>query len=276
MSFSAEIKSELCNIIPPGRHCQLAEMAAIIYFSGTISENISIENEALRRKYFTLSKKAFSIEAGTDKVLEALRYYRDDILVSSLLIKKTCCRRAFLRSAFTCVGSMSNPSRGYHLEFVFNFEKQAKQLMDILNAFSIESRLTKRKKYSVVYIKEGEVVVDLINIMGAHNALLKLESLRVEKEVRNRVNRKVNCETANIGKTVTAATRQIEDITYLKERYGFTALPDNLRQIAEVRLEYPEASLKELGELLTPPIGKSGVNHRLRKLELLVKEKRND
>ena len=278
MSFSIEVKSELCKIIPPGRHCQLAEMAAIVYFAGTVSKAqdgqpeiiITSENEAIQRKYFTLLKKAFNIEAGADKVFQALRLERDDVTVSSLLLKNTCCRRAYLRSIFTLIGSISNPVSGYHLEFVFNYEQQAKQLKTLLSGFSLESRITKRKKYTVVYIKEGAVVVDLLNIMGAHHALLRLENLRVEKEVRNLVNRKVNCEAANISKTVFAAARQIEDITYLKEHCGFLLLPDNLRQIAEVRLQYPEATLQELGELLEPPIGKSGVNHRLRKLSELA------
>jgi DNA-binding protein WhiA len=111
-----------------------------------------------------------------------------------------------------------------------------------------------------------------LNVVGAHKALLNLENLRVEKEVRNTVNRKVNCETANIGKTVSAAARQIEDITRIKERGGFKLLPDYLRQTAELRLEYPDASLQELGELLCPPLGKSGVNHRLRKLAAIARQ----
>jgi len=302
MSFSAEIKSELLKIIPDGRHCQLAEMAAIIYFCGVINTQkdktpeitLTTENETVKRKCFTLLEKAFNIEAdaknrhlsSTLEVLQALRFYRDGKNlrgpgegISSLLLKNTCCRRAYLRSAFICIGSMSNPQSGYHLEFVFNHELQAKQLKDTLNSFSLESKITKRKKYYVVYVKEGTSIVDLLNIMGAHNALLRLESLRVEKEVRNLVNRKVNCEAANINKAVAAAARQIEDITYIRDKIGFTGLPDNLRRIAELRLEYPDVTLQELGSLLNPPIGKSGVNHRLRKLSEIKKvfqEEKND
>ncbi|MCL2718554.1 MAG: DNA-binding protein WhiA [Lachnospiraceae bacterium] len=286
MSFSAEVKSELLNIIPTGRHCQLAEIAAMIYFSGTVSLNkesrpkifITAENEAIRRKYFTLLEKAFNIEAGDRIILQALRLYRKEEQlqaicegISSLLIKNTCCRRAYLRSTFICIGSMSNPQGGYHLEFVFNFEQQAKQLKDILNGFSVDSKITKRKKYFVVYVKEGASIVDLLNIMGAHNALLRLETLRVEKEVRNSVNRKVNCEAANISKAVTAAARQIEEIIFIKDKVGFANLPANLKQIAELRLEYPDIAMQELGALLNPPIGKSGVNHRLRKLSEIAK-----
>jgi len=297
MSFSAEIKSELLKIIPDGRHCQLAEMAAIIYFCGVINVQkdktpeltLTTENEAIKRKYFTLEEKAFNIKAdiknrhlATLDVLQALRLSHDGKKlrclgeeISSLLIKNTCCRRAYLRSAFICIGSMSNPQSGYHLEFVFSHELQAKQLKDVLNGFSLDSKITKRKKYYVVYVKEGASIVDLLNIMGAHNALLRLESLRVEKEVRNLVNRKVNCEAANINKAVAAAARQIEDISYIRDKMGFTILPDNLRRIAELRLEYPDVTLQELGSLLNPPIGKSGVNHRLRKLSEIVQKYNN-
>ena len=274
MSFSAEIKSELLSIIPNGRHCQLAEIAAIFYACGLARETkggekeiiLTTENEALKRKYFTLLTKAFNIEADVNIVLQGLRYYHDEWKLSSLLIKKTCCRRAYLRGAFICTGSMSNPHGGYHLEFVFFHEQQAQQLKDVLYSFSLDSKITKRKKYYVVYVKEGASIVDLLNIMGAHHALLRLENLRVEKEVRNLVNRKVNCEAANISKSVAAAARQIEDIIYLRDQVGFAVLPPNLRQIAELRLEYPEVTLHELGSLVKPPIGKSGVNHRLRKL----------
>lgn len=298
MSFSAEIKSELVTIIPNGRHCQLAEIAAIIYFWGTISINedgrpqitIVTENEAIKRKYFTLLKKAFNIDAGSMKnhskgakdevfILQALRLYRDgeklhDMSegISSLLIKNTCCRRAYLRTVFVCTGSMSNPQGGYHLEFVLGSEKQAEQLNEIMNGFSLEARITKRKKNFVVYVKEGASIVDLLNIMGAHHSLLKLESLRVEKEFRNLVNRKVNCEAANISKTVTAAARQIEEIMNIRDKIGFAGLPVHLRQIAELRLDYPDITLHELGALLNPPIGKSGVNHRLRKLSEIAND----
>lgn len=123
-------------------------------------------------------------------------------------------------------------------------------------------------------MKEGKAIVDLLNVMEAHVALMNLENLRILKEVRNSVNRRVNCEAANITKTVNAASRQIEDILLLKERYGLENLPENLREMAEVRLEYPDAPLKELGELLEPPVGKSGVNHRLRKLSEMAEKLR--
>ena len=136
----------------------------------------------------------------------------------------------------------------------------------MIQGFDIDAKIVLRKKYYVVYLKEGSGIVDLLNVCEAHVSLMKLENLRILKEMRNSINRRVNCEAANITKTVNAAARQIEDIEYIRDHYGFQNLPDNLRQMAEVRLENPDAPLKELGEYLEPPVGKSGVNHRLRKL----------
>ena len=149
-------------------------------------------------------------------------------------------------------------------------EDKARQLQSVIQGFDIEAKIVLRKKYYVVYLKEGSGIVDLLNVCEAPVALMKLENMRIVKEMRNSVNRRVNCETANITKTVNAATRQIEDIEYIRDHYGLENLPETLRQMAEVRLENPDAPLKELGEYLDPPVGKSGVNHRLRKLSELA------
>lgn len=283
MSFSRTVKEELADYISPARHCQLAELAAMIHFGGRISEDgrhllLEIENESVSRKCFTLLQKTYNInnvmsQDDEEKVLQGLHLYDNangkiglDKPVNALLIKNNCCARAFLRGAFLCIGSMSDPEKSYHLEFVCNDLEQAQQMQSIIQEFQIEAKIIKRKKYYVVYLKEGAGLVDLLNVMGAHVSLMNLENLRIVKEMRNSINRRVNCEAANITKTVNAASKQIEDILLVKERYGFEKLPENLRQMAEVRLEYPEATLKELGEYLEPAVGKSGVNHRLRKL----------
>ncbi len=287
MSFSSDIKEELEKVIPESRHCRLAELAALIHFGCRIEipaadgetgkgkmEDIAIypENPFVERKYFTLLKKTFIINNAV-KVLQAVKVldetgYIHELSeqVNPLLIKNSCCRRAFLRGVFLCVGSMSDPKKGYHLEFVCEHEPQALQIKQAVSGFEIEAKIVRRKKYYVVYLKEGAGIVDLLNVIGAHISLMQLESLRVEKEVRNSINRKVNCEAANISKTVYAASKQIEDILFLQKNYGLSNLPDHLRQMAEVRLEHPENSLQELGKYLNPPVGKSGVNHRLRKL----------
>lgn len=282
MSFSTTVKEELEKTVPGPRHCQLAELAAIIHFGCRLSEDsegkpelsLHSENESVARKYFTLLKKTFIISTDTiEKVLQAVKIYDGNRQVrqlggeiSPLLLKSSCCRRAYLRGAFLCVGSMSDPQKSYHLEFVCEQEVQAKQIKEMLHSFELEAKIVRRKKYYVVYLKEGAGIVDLLNVMGAHLSLMNLENLRIEKEMRNSINRQVNCEAANITKTVNAASKQIEDILLLKERYGLSNLPENLQEMALVRLSHPESSLQELGGYLNPPVGKSGVNHRLRKL----------
>ena len=288
MSFSAEVKEELAKHISPARHCQMAELSAMLHYAGqyglmedgTLTIGFQSENEAVLRKGFTLLKKAYNI----DTVIGVKGQKKADLLAimgdlsgpaDTSLLKQACCRRAFIRGAFLSCGSISDPTKGYHLEFVCNNRTQAEQLQEIIGQFDIEAKIVCRKKYFVVYVKEGAGIVELLNIMEAHVALMNLENLRILKEMRNSINRRVNCEAANIQKTVQASTRQVEDIIYLRDYYGFSRLPDNLREMAEVRLAYPEAALKELGEYLAPPVGKSGVNHRLRKLSELAEKLRS-
>lgn len=287
MSFSKEVKEELAGHISSARHCRMAELAAMMSFSGQYGRDsqglytigFQLENEVVLRKGFTLLEKTYNIEknAGiTEKEMQG--FYRNfgnlRGMTDSRLLEKSCCRRAFLRGAFLCVGSISDPEKGYHLEFVCTEEVKARQLRQVIQGFDIEAKIVPRKKYYVVYIKEGAGIVDLLNVMGAHVALMNLENLRILKEMRNSINRRVNCETANITKTVNAANRQIEDILFLRDHYGLQKLPPALREMAQVRLEHPDAPLKELGELLEPPVGKSGVNHRLRKLSELAEKVR--
>lgn len=149
-------------------------------------------------------------------------------------------------------------------------EEKAGQLRDLINAFGLDSKIAQRKNHYLVYLKEGSQIVDILNVMEAHVALMELENVRILKEMRNSVNRQVNCETANINKTVTAAARQVDDILYIRDTVGFSDLPESLSEIAELRLEHPESSLVELGNMLGSPIGKSGVNHRLKKLSLIA------
>ena len=300
MSFSGQIKEELAQVISSPRHCQLAELAALVQFCGHIEEDGSLlvqsENPLVIRKCFTLLKKTFKIEAvaksqmqtqnyrlfvtGEDafRILEALKicdtagHLMMRHLTDPVLIKNSCCKRAYLRGCYMAVGSMSDPYKSYHLELVCGLQAQAEQLLKILHDFSLDAKMIVRKKYYVVYMKEGENIADFLNITEAHKALMEFENTRIYKGMRNMVNRKVNCEAANITKTVNAATRQVEDIRLIRENKGLDGLPEPLRQMAYVRLENPQASLGELGKLLDPPVGKSGVNHRLRKLGELAKE----
>ncbi len=314
MSFSGDIKEELSRQMNPARHCQIAELAALLSICGSIiitSRNeyrlkIHTENQAVARKVFTLVKKTFNIEADISirknmnrensvysvivkkhedalrilqatKLLEEKESEFDEIhIVDPIIIQQTCCKRAFLRGVFLAAGSVSDPTKSYHFEIVCNAEEMAIQMTRLLGIFMIEAKIVPRKKVFVVYVKEGSQIVDILNIMEAHHSLMDLENVRILKEMRNTVNRKVNCETANINKTVSAAMKQIEDITYLRDTIGLGKLPKGLKETALTRLENPEASLKELGELLSPPVGKSGVNHRLRKLGELADEVRQE
>lgn len=309
MSFSGEVKEELSRQFQKSRHCQIAEIAAILGFAGKLEADSALrvytENISLARKYFMLMKKTFhadmkiAVRQGgylqksrifvisltdpqeVNKVLQAVKWQdesgrdiRGKELADGRLIQNGCCRRAFIRGAFLSAGSMSDPEKSYHFEIVCTSEEKAQQLMEIINSFEIDAKIVTRKKNYVVYVKEGAQIVDMLNIMEAHVALMNLENVRILKEMRNSVNRQVNCETANINKTVNAAVKQIQDINYIQETVGLDSLPENLQEIAEIRLKYPEAPLKELGTFLEPAVGKSGVNHRLRRLCEIAEELR--
>lgn len=306
MSFSSEVKEELMKQTGRSRHCQLAELAAILGHLGRLesageNSNITIftEHAGLAKKCFTLVKRAFDItpelerdnscvlkivgEENVKRVLMGLKFLDEPSgkpepirgRVNGLLLQKSCCRRAFLRGAFLASGSISDPNKSYHFELVCPNEVQAQQLQELMTDFNTDAKIVERKNHYVVYLKEGAQIVDMLNIMEAHVSLMNLENVRILKEMRNHVNRKVNCETANINKTVNAAVKQIEDIRFIREKAGLDILPEHLRQMAEVRLEHPEVPLKELGEYLSPPVGKSGVNHRLRKISEIADRMRS-
>ncbi len=312
MSFSGEVKEELSGYLPAARHCQIAELAAIFGMCGQIQREksglwvrIHTENIAVARKYFTLLQKTFNIKADmcvrrnaylkksrtyiivitnqdeVQRFLEALKIEdetgnltENKKITDQRILQSSCCRRAFIRGAFLASGSISDPEKFYHLEIVCTSQEKAEQMRQIINSFPVEAKIVKRKKYHVVYIKEGEQIGEMLRIMEASLAVMNLENIRIVKEMRNSINRQVNCETANIHKTVSAAIEQINDIKYIREYVGFDNLPENLREIALARLEKPEATLKELGDSLTPPVGKSGVNHRLRKLKMIADKSR--
>lgn len=291
MSFSQTVKEELSRQKPGALHCRIAELTAMISMCGGVEVScrdrfclrIQTENLFVARKSFTLLKKTFNIRLDVmvrqNKSIRGGRSfevvsYGDLSAVRHVLIQNLCCKRAFIRGAFLASGSVSDPEKGYHFEIVCNSLEKANQLCDMIGSFGIEARVTMRKKNHIVYIKEGAQIVDMLNIMEAHVALMNFENIRILKEMRNSVNRQVNCETANLNKTVSAAVKQIEDIQYIKATIGFDQLPEGLTEIAELRLEQPQATLKELGQMLTPCVGKSGVNHRLRKLSLIAEELR--
>ena len=284
MSFSSDVKTELGRQFGKSRHCQLAELSGILEMDGKIVDGVlelNSDNPLLLQKYALLLQKAFDINISKalsrgdwERVLSALRWDEQSIgqPVDGLLVQQTCCKRAFIRGAFMASGSISNPNKSYHFEIVCRTIEQAEQLQELMNGFEADAKVVERKNHYVVYLKEGSQIVDMLNVMEAYVSLMNLENVRILKEMRNSVNRKVNCETANINKTVSAAVKQIEDIRKIQANGELEHLPDPLRQMAELRLEYPEATLAELGTYLDPPVGKSGVNHRLRKLSAIAEE----
>jgi len=180
------------------------------------------------------------------------------------------CKNIYLRELFLSRGSISDPKKSYHLEISVLEEDSAKQLCELMGLFNLNAKYLKRNTNYVVYLKEGENIVDFLNIIGAHSSLLEFENVRIMKEVRNNINRIVNCETANLEKTVDASIRQIENIKYLNNTKEFQKLNRKLKEIAELRLTNRDATLLELGEMLSPPLGKSGVNYRLSKLDKIA------
>ncbi len=313
-SFSFKAKNEICRATPKRNCCRLAELAALIHTSGTIrlagkervSLKISTENAFIARRIFTLIKSLTGespeilvrrnrrfrknnnyvlLIAKPDvakKILEdtcilfqdAEGNMRSQSDIDKRLVRRPCCRKSYLRGAFLGGGSVSDPRKAYHLELIAHSEKYGESLCRLVREFGLHAKLIERKNNYVVYLKEGEHIVTLLSLIGAHTALLNLENIRIYKDMRNHINRIVNCETANLSKTINASVRQVENIEYIRDRIGFSCLPPNLREVAELRLSFPDASLRELGERMIPRMGKSGVNHRLRKLDQIAEDHR--
>ncbi len=304
MTFASKVKVNLAKQITHNRSSLLAELSAIVRVCGTIKlvshgvdTYITTENAAVARLVFTLFKKVFKIHTTVtvkkNKSLKRHNIYevyienalpildslgiidtssglgiREDI--PHFILKDDESKRAYIRGLFLGSGSISNPDSFYHLEFVTHNEVFANSIIDLLAYFDVVAKVIKRKSNYVVYIKEGDKIVDVLNIIGAHKTLLSFENTRIIKNVRNKVNRQRNCDVANLNKVVTTSMRQVAKISYLKEHIGLDSLPKHLAEIAELRIEHQELSLSDLGKLLSPPLGKSGINHRLKKLEKIA------
>lgn len=309
MSFSSQSKNEVARIHTEGKCCNRAQLAGIVRVSSSlelvgfkqINLRITTENAAVARWIFSFTKKLYqlsgSLSMKENKTLHRHHSYdifiekANDILVNlgiigpegnifeivsempDFIFQKECCKRAYLRGVYLGSGSLSDPGKSYHFEIVCHDETYAGNLVVFLNSFyDLSSKYTMRKQNFIVYIKESEKIVDFLNIIGAHQTLLEFENIRIIKQMRNNVNRVVNCETANLNKTIDAAYDQIQAIEYLEKSLGLHSIPEKLREVAEKRLDNPDATLLELGEMLNPPIGKSGVNHRLKKIIQLAEK----
>ena len=301
MSFASETKKELTNLeIKPC--CIQAELSALIRMNGSMSfsnrkliVDIQTENAAIARRIYTLIKKSYDVPVEllvrkkmrlkknnvyivrlsqrAKEILEDMKILGEGFTfihdIASDLVKKKCCKRSYLRGAFLAGGSVNNPeTSSYHLEVASLYKEHNESLCELMNKFGLNRKTLERKKGYITYLKEAEKITEFLNIIGAVNALLRFEDVRIVRDMRNSVNRLVNCETANLNKTIGASIRQVENIRYINETVGLHILPEKLREIAELRLHYTDVTLKELGEMVTGgTISKSGINHRLRKID---------
>lgn len=308
MSFASDVKKELTTLEVHKEHAK-AELAALIRMNGAVTLvnrqfvlNVQTENAAIARRLFTLLKDHYGVNSEllvrrkmklkknnvyivrlkqeTQRVLEDLEImdgYMFNTRVSSSIMGNEQKMRSYLRGAFLAGGSVNNPETSrYHLEIYSMYEEQCQDLCDMLQFYGLNGRVAERRNGFITYLKGAEEIADFLVLVGATNAMLKFEDVRIVRDLRNSVNRLMNCENANMNKTADAAKKQIENIQLIDEKVGLDSLPEKLREVAEVRLENPEISLKELGEMLpSGPITKSGINHRIRKIneyaEKLVK-----
>ncbi|MBM7585996.1 DNA-binding protein WhiA [Bacillus pakistanensis] len=308
MSFASETKKELTNL-EVKECCSKAELSALIRMNGSLSfsnrtliVNIQTENAAIARRIYILLKKGYDtpvellvrkkmrlkknnvyivrLNENSKEILEDLQILGEGFTfvhdISESLVKKKCCKRSYLRGAFLAGGSVNNPeTSSYHLEIFSLYEEHNHALSQLMNSFGLNSKILERKKGFITYLKEAEKITEFLNVVGAHNALLRFEDVRIVRDMRNSVNRLVNCETANLNKTIGAALRQVENIRYIEQTVGLQVLPDKLREIAELRVTYSDVTLKELGEMVSGgSISKSGINHRLRKIDQIAEKLR--
>ncbi|MFF2889546.1 DNA-binding protein WhiA [Paenibacillus sp. NPDC057967] len=305
MSFAAQTKKEL-TLIESDSCCERAELSALIRMNGSVSLSsrkvvldISTENAAIARRIYSLIKRHFEVHVellvrkkmrlkknnvyivrmptNVQEVLSELCIVSEGFMfndgIDKEIVRKPCCKRSYLRGAFLAGGSVNNPEgSSYHLEISSMYEQHCGALVDLANKFDLNARCIERKKGFIFYIKEGEKIIELLNIIGAHQALFKFEDVRIMRDMRNSVNRIVNCETANLNKTIGAAVRQIDNIKLLQKEVGLESLPEKLREVAEIRLQHPDLNLTEVGEMLRGKVSKSGVNHRLRKIDELAEK----
>ncbi|MBT2698122.1 DNA-binding protein WhiA [Bacillus sp. ISL-40] len=308
MSFASETKKELTNL-EVKTCCIQAELSALIRMNGSLSfsnrklvVDIQTENAAIARRIYTLLKKSYDVQVEllvrkkmrlkkNNVYIVRLSHQAKEILedtkiigegftiihdISPELVKKKCCKRSYLRGAFLAGGSVNNPeTSSYHLEIFSLYKEHNDSLCELMNTFGLNSKTLERKKGYITYLKEAEKITEFLNVAGAHNALLRFEDVRIVRDMRNSVNRLVNCETANLNKTIGASIRQVENIRYINATVGLQILPEKLREIAELRLNYTDVTLKELGEMVSGgAISKSGINHRLRKIDAIAEKLR--
>lgn len=308
MSFASDMKNELTRIEIDNDNAK-AELSALIRMNGALSLsnqqfviNIQTENATTVRRIYSLIKHVFRVEveilvrkkmklkknniyicrikSKAQAILDELGILKDGIFTHAIdesMVKDDEMRRSYLRGAFLAGGSVNNPeTSSYHLEIFSLYESHSKGLTQLMNSYELNAKNLERKKGWITYLKEAERIAEFLSLIGGYQALLKFEDVRIVRDMRNSVNRLVNCETANLNKTVSAAMKQVENIQIIDDEIGLDQLPDRLREVAKLRIEHQDVSLKELGEMVsTGTISKSGVNHRLRKLNEIASKIKN-
>lgn len=306
-SFASEVKNELARLSTAAKCCRAAELAALLRMGASMAIgprmmmglNFTTENAAIARRILHFLKEDFSLRTevvvsrarrlkknnsytvkvvpseGVRDLLTSVGFFEDGGSFNAggkdrAILRKTCCRQAYLRGAFLGGGSVNRPESAYHMELVTGNYGFAKTLFDIMRRFGLPVGITDRKNDYIIYLKEAEAIADFLSLTGANETLTEFEVARNLKDVRNQVNRLVNCETANLQKTVNAAVRQLESIRTIERLKGLKSLPQGLFEAAKLRLENPEANLQELVAINENKVSKSGMNHRLRKLEKIA------
>lgn len=310
MSFSSDLKEELCRVISHDECCMMAELTGFLITNcNIVKENneftlrMSTENSTAIRRVYSYFKKIYEItpisniekEKTFKDTLFQLRivdkddlekifknsYINIDVKLQIIIDKKDlirekeCCRRSFLRGVFVGAGSITNPNNRYHLEIVANSNENALFINELITGVGLSSKIIKRKKDFVIYLKGAEDISDFLTLIGSNKGRLAFEETRVIKDMRNRVNRLNNFENANFDKTIDAGLGQIADIELIKQNRKFSKLPEGLKQLAKLRLSYKEATLEELGNMLEPKLSRAGVSHRFKKIKEIANELRN-
>lgn len=308
MSFASEMKNELTRI-EVDKCCMKSELSALIKMNGAVSYfdgqwviNVQTENAAIARRIFSLIKNVYRIEIDllvrkkmklkknnvyicrikkeSKDVLADLDIFSGGMLTNTIsdeIKNKECCRRSYLRGAFLAGGSVNNPeTSAYHLEIGSLYEEHTQAITDLMNSYELNAKYIDRKRGYIIYLKEAEKIAEFLSLIGGYQALLKFEDIRIVRDMRNSVNRLVNCETANLNKTINASMRQVENIKFIDKEIGIDELPERLREVARIRVEHQDMTLKEIGEAVsTGTISKSGINHRLRKLDEIADKLRS-
>ena len=313
MSFASDVRGELARMPMEDACCARSELTAALLCSGGIAWRgrdryaltLTASEAPTVRRYFAMLKRHWGLigqirtlsgdalnnqtryqlavsEADAPGLLRSLDLLDENglfglrVLPADEIIRFSCCKKSFLRAAFMMCGAVNHPDKGYHIEIAAPSESLAELIISLFGAFDIRARSSMRKAKHVVYLKRAEDISDMLTLLGAAKAMMAFENIRVKKEVSNRINRQLNCDNSNINRVMNAAEAQIRDIRLIDAVMGLEKLPQSLRDMAYTRANNPEMPLAELGELMEPPLGKSGVNARLRRLGAIAQRLRDE